>query len=212
MHETLALLRDTDFPRIRRRLLDCLQVNLGYRCNQTCVHCHVAAGPNRTEQMSREVTAALVEILARHRIATLDLTGGAPEMNPHFRYLVCEARALGVHVIDRCNLTILEEPGYETLAGFLAANEVEVVASLPCYCAGNVDRQRGDGVFESSIRALIRLNELGYGDGREGRLALSLVYNPPGPVLPPPQKALEDDYRRVLGEQLPGAPVSRVAR
>lgn len=201
MHETIALLRDTDFPRIRRRSLDCLQVNVGYLCNQTCAHCHVAAGPNRTEQMSREVTDAVIEVLARHRIGTLDLTGGAPEMNPHFCYLVAEARALGVHVIDRCNLTILEEPGYETLAGFLASNEVEVVASLPCYSAENVDRQRGDGVFESSVRALTRLNELGYGDEREGRLALSLVYNPQGPALPPPQKALEDDYRRMLGEQ-----------
>ncbi len=201
MHETLPLLRETDFPRIRRRSLECLQVNLGYRCNQTCVHCHVAAGPTRTEQMNREVTDAIVEVLAKHRIGTLDLTGGAPEMNPNFRHLVREARTLGVHVIDRCNLTILEEPGYETLAGFLASNEVEIVASLPCYSAGNVDRQRGDGVFESSIRALRRLNELGYGDERDGRLALSLVYNPQGPVLPPPQKALEDDYRRILGEQ-----------
>jgi radical SAM/Cys-rich protein len=201
MHETLALLRDTDFPHIRRRSLDCLQVNLGYRCNQSCLHCHVAAGPARTEQMSRAVTDAVVQALARHGIGTLDLTGGAPEMNPHFRHLVGQARALGVHVIDRCNLTILQEPGYETLAGFLADNQVEVIASLPCYSVENVDRQRGDGVFEASIRALTLLNALGYGDQAQGDLALSLVYNPQGPVLPPPQKALEQDYRRILGGQ-----------
>ncbi|MBU6489995.1 MAG: arsenosugar biosynthesis radical SAM protein ArsS [Burkholderiales bacterium] len=201
MHDTFPLLRETDFPRIRRRSLDCLQVNLGYRCNQSCVHCHVAAGPTRTEEMSRAVVNDILRVLAKHQIGTLDLTGGAPELNPHFRFLVHEARALDVHVIDRCNLTILEEPGQETLARFLADHAVEIVASLPCYSAENVDRQRGDGVFESSIRALVHLNALGYGDESEGRLALSLVYNPQGPVLPPAQKALEADYRRILGEQ-----------
>ncbi|QKM57864.1 Putative mycofactocin radical SAM maturase MftC (plasmid) [Burkholderia glumae] len=201
MHDTFPLLRDTDFPRIHRRSLDCLQVNLGYRCNQSCVHCHVAAGPTRTEQMSRAVIDDVLRVLAKHQIGTLDLTGGAPELNPHFRSLVAEARALDVHVVDRCNLTILEEPGQETLAGFLAHHAVEIVASLPCYSAENVDRQRGDGVFESSIRALVRLNALGYGDESEGHLALSLVYNPQGPVLPLAQQALEADYRRILGER-----------
>lgn len=201
MHDTFPLLRETDFPRIHRRSLDCLQVNLGYRCNQSCVHCHVAAGPNRTEQMERDIVDVIIAVLAKHRIGTLDLTGGAPELNPHFRFLVEQARALGVHVIDRCNLTILKEPGQETLATFLADNGVEVVASLPCYSAENVDRQRGEGVFESSVRALKLLNELGYGDERDGRLALSLVYNPQGPSLPPPQRSLEADYRRILGEQ-----------
>lgn len=201
MHDTFPLLHETDFPRIRRRSLDCLQVNLGYRCNQSCVHCHVAASPTRTEEMSRAVVDDILRILAKHRIGTLDLTGGAPELNPHFCFLVHEARALDVHVIDRCNLTILEEPGQERLAGFLADHGVEIVASLPCYSAENVDRQRGDGVFESSIRALIRLNELGYGDEGEGRLALGLIYNPQGPVLPPAQQALEADYRRILGER-----------
>jgi radical SAM/Cys-rich protein len=201
MHDTFPLLRETDFPRIRRRSLESLQVNLGYRCNQSCVHCHVAAGPNRTEEMRRDVVDIIVAVLGRHRIRTLDLTGGAPELNPHFRFLVERARALGVHVIDRCNLTILEEPGQETLATFLANEGVEIVASLPCYSAENVDRQRGEGVFDASIRALKTLNRLGYGDEREGRLALSLVYNPQGPSLPPPQRLLEADYRRILGEQ-----------
>jgi radical SAM/Cys-rich protein len=201
MHDTFPLLRETDFPRIRRRSLNCLQVNLGYRCNQSCVHCHVAAGPNRTEQMEREVVDVVLAVLAKHSIGKLDLTGGAPELNPHFRYLVARARALGVHVIDRCNLTILEEPGQETLAAFLADNGVEIVASLPCYSAENVDKQRGEGVFESSIRALKMLNDLGYGDERDARLALSLVYNPQGPFLPPPQQALEADYRWILGER-----------
>jgi radical SAM/Cys-rich protein len=201
MHDTFPLLRETDFPRIRRRSLNCLQVNLGYRCNQSCVHCHVAAAPNRTEQMEREVVDVVLAVLAKHNTGKLDLTGGAPELNPHFQYLVAQARALGVHVIDRCNLTILEEPGQETLATFLADNDVEIVASLPCYSAENVDKQRGEGVFESSIRALKMLNDLGYGDERDGRLALSLVYNPQGPFLPPPQQALEADYRRILGER-----------
>ncbi|TAM55890.1 MAG: radical SAM/Cys-rich domain protein [Paraburkholderia sp.] len=201
MHDTFPLLRETDFPRIRRRSLDCLQVNLGYRCNQTCVHCHVAAGPNRTEEMARDVVDLVIAVLVKRQVGTIDLTGGAPELNPQFRYLVGKARALGVRIIDRCNLTILEEPGQETLAAFLAENGVEVVASLPCYSAENVDRQRGDGVFETSIRALTRLNRLGYGDERDGGPALTLVYNPQGPSLPPAQRLLEADYRRILGER-----------
>jgi radical SAM/Cys-rich protein len=197
MHATLPLLARTDFPRIDRRRLETLQVNLGYRCNQSCLHCHVGASPQRTEQMDAATIDLVVEVLRARRVSTLDLTGGAPEINPHFRRLVRSARSLGVRVIDRCNLTILLEPGFEDLAGFLAAQRVEVVSSLPCYLADNVDRQRGEGVFDSSITALRRLNALGY--GREGSaLVLDLVYNPQGPTLPPPQAALEADYRREL--------------
>jgi radical SAM/Cys-rich protein len=196
MHATLPLLKATDFPPLRRRAVETLQVNLGYTCNQTCVHCHVNAGPNRTEQMSRETIDAVLDVLVAKDIRMLDLTGGAPELNPHFRELVRAARARGVHVIDRCNLTILSEPGQEGLAAFLAANQVEIVASLPCYSRDNVDRQRGDGVFARSVEALQTLNALGY--GRSDGLPLSLVYNPQGPSLPPPQAALESDYRQRL--------------
>ena len=198
MHTTLPLLAATDFPPIRRARLDTLQVNLGYRCNQSCLHCHVNAGPTRTEMMDADTAALVIEVLRLRRPGTLDLTGGAPELSPHFRSLVTQARALGVRVIDRCNLTILSEPGQEDLAAFLAAQSVEVVASLPCYSAANVDRQRGDGVFERSIAGLQALNALGYGRG-DG-LVLDLVYNPQGPVLPPPQAALEADYKRELFE------------
>ena len=199
MHATLPLLKATDFPALRRRAVETLQVNLGYTCNQSCVHCHVNAGPNRKEQMDRATVERVLDVLVAKRVRTLDLTGGAPELNPHFRDLVAQARARGVHVIDRCNLTILSEPGQEDLAGFLAAQGVEVVASLPCYLEDNVDRQRGAGVFDRSVRALQALNALGY--GRDERLPLSLVYNPQGPVLPPPQAGLEADYRRILGER-----------
>jgi radical SAM/Cys-rich protein len=200
MRDTWPLLEQISFPPIRRGRLDTLQVNVGYRCNQTCVHCHVDASPYRTEEMSAEVVGIVLAFLERQRVATLDITGGAPELNPHFRTLVSAARALGVRVMDRCNLTILEEPGQEDLAAFLAREEVEIVASMPCYLEDNVDRQRGKGVFDSSIRALQRLNALGY--GREGsKLTLNLVYNPQGPALPPPQEALEADYKRVLGER-----------
>ncbi len=197
MHATLPLLAATDFPQIRRRGLATLQVNLGYRCNQSCLHCHVAASPQRTEAMDGDTVALVLEVLHARHVATLDLTGGAPELNPHFRDLVRAARAAGVRVIDRCNLTILSEPGQEDLADFLAAQGVEVTASLPCYSPDNVDRQRGDGVFERSIAGLRRLNALGYGDGDPNRV-LNLVYNPQGPSLPPPQGPLEADYRREL--------------
>lgn len=197
MHATLPLLAKTDFPAIRRDTLQTLQVNLGYRCNQRCLHCHVNAGPDRTEAMDEETLALVLQVLQARRIETLDLTGGAPELHPRFRQLVRDARALGVRVMDRCNLTILSEPGQEDLAGFLAAHRVEVVASLPCYSADNVDRQRGAGVFDRSIDGLRRLNALGYGDGRSG-LVLDLVYNPQGASLPPPQAALEADYKREL--------------
>ena len=201
MHATLPLLARTDFPALRRRAVETLQVNLGYRCNQSCLHCHVAAGPNRTEEMSHEDIEAVVAFLAAHPgVRTLDLTGGAPELNPHFRSLVTVARGLGVHVIDRCNLTILEEPGQEGLDEFLAAQGVEVVASMPCYLEGNVDRQRGKGTFDASIRGLRRLNALGYARPGTG-LALNLVYNPQGPSLPPPQEALEADYRSHLADE-----------
>jgi radical SAM/Cys-rich protein len=197
MHDTLPLLATTDFPPIRRQALDTLQVNLGYKCNQSCLHCHVAASPQRTEMMSADTVALVVEVLRKRRVSSLDLTGGAPELNAHFRSLVREARALGVRVIDRCNLTILSEPGQEDLADFLAEQGVEVTASLPCYSPANVDRQRGDGVFERSIEGLRQLNARGYGDPEKG-LVLNLVYNPQGAVLPPPQAALEADYKREL--------------
>ena len=199
MHATLPLLQSTDFPALRRRPLDTLQVNLGYRCNQSCVHCHVAASPQRTEMMDAATVDLVIEVLAARKIQLLDLTGGAPEMNEHFRRLVTAARGMGVRVIDRCNLTILSEPGYEDLADFLAAQGVEVTASLPCYSAERVDRQRGEGVFDRSISGLQRLNSLGYGRAGTG-LTLNLVYNPQGPSLPPAQDKLEADYKRELGQ------------
>ncbi len=197
MHETLSKLTPGTFPAIKRRALETLQVNLGYLCNQTCVHCHVNAGPNRTEMMDDANTELLVNLLQSGQIATLDLTGGAPEMHQRFKYLVTAARQAGVHVIDRCNLTILTEPGYEDLAAFLAEHQVEVVASLPCYSMENVDKQRGKGVFGRSIEGLLKLNALGYGQP-DSRLKLNLVYNPQGPSLPPSQQQLQEDYKREL--------------
>ena len=195
MHATLPLLRHRRFPAVRRRALDTLQVNLGYRCNQSCVHCHVNAGPTRTEMMSAENVAAVLGFL--HNVATLDITGGAPELHPQFRDLVQQARAAGKQVIDRCNLTILQEAGQEDLGEFLAAQRVEIIASLPCYTEELVDRQRGRGVYERSMAALRALNGLGY--GRD--LPLNLVYNPQGPSLPPAQDRLEADYKRELAER-----------
>ncbi|MBK6470201.1 MAG: arsenosugar biosynthesis radical SAM protein ArsS [Betaproteobacteria bacterium] len=200
MHATLPLLVRSDFPSLRRGVVDTLQVNLGYRCNQSCQHCHVNAGPNRTEEMSAETIAAVVAFLdASPNARTLDLTGGAPELNRHFRDLVVAARDRGLRVIDRCNLTILEEPGQDGLADFLAAQGVEIVASMPCYLEDNVDRQRGKGTFDGSIRGLQRLNALGYGQPGSG-LVLNLVYNPQGASLPPPQAALQADYKRHLAQ------------
>ena len=199
MRDMLPLLEAIPFPALRRGRLDTLQVNVGYRCNQSCFHCHVNAGPTRPEEMSGEVVDVVLDFIERRRIKTLDITGGAPELNAHFRRLVTEARKLGVIVMDRCNLTILEQPGQEDLAEFLAAHRVEIVASMPCYLQDNVERQRGKGVFSGSIRGLKRLNALGY--GRDAALPLNLVYNPQGPSLPPAQAALEADYKRVLGEQ-----------
>jgi radical SAM/Cys-rich protein len=199
MRDTWPLLEKIPFPAIRRGRLDTLQVNVGYRCNQSCVHCHVNAGPGRTEEMSAATADTVLDFIARRHISTLDITGGAPELNPNFRRLVVSARDLGVKVMDRCNLTILEVQGQEDLAPFLADQQVEIVASMPCYLEDNVDRQRGKGVFEASIRGLKRLNALGYGREETG-LTLNLVYNPQGPSLPPAQQALEADYKRVLGD------------
>ncbi|WP_156498786.1 radical SAM protein, partial [Oleiphilus sp. HI0079] len=179
-------LMDSEFPSIQRKEISTLQVNLGYLCNLSCTHCHVNAGPTRKELMSKETIDELLALIDAHGIKTLDLTGGAPELNPHFRYFVEEARVRKVHVMDRCNLTVLLEPGQEGLAEFLAENQVEVVASLPCYTEDNVDKQRGKGTFNGSIKALALLNKLGYGRG-DPNLKLSLVYNPVGPFLPPPQ-------------------------
>jgi len=194
--DTFEQLRNTDFPSIRRNRLDTLQVNLGYLCNQQCLHCHVDASPRRTEIMERKTIGDVIEFLNKQTITTLDLTGGAPEMNPHFKDLVKTARAMGVHVMDRCNLTVLEEPEHEGLAEFLAANRIEIVASMPCYLEDNVNAQRGAGVFEKSIRGLRKLNALGYGSSDE--LVLNLVYNPQGPSLPPSQAELEPAYKKVL--------------
>jgi len=201
MHATLPLLSTTTFPALARRSVEVLQVNLGYRCNQSCLHCHVNAGPQRREEMTAEtVDAILAFVSASPEVKALDLTGGAPELNPHFRRLAVAGRQRGLRVIDRCNLTILEEPGHEDLADFLAAHRIEIVASLPCYIEDNVDQQRGKGSFAGSIRGLQRLNALGYGAAGSG-LQLNLVFNPQGPTLPPPQAALAAAYREHLGRE-----------
>ncbi len=197
MRATLPLMEVSDFPAIRRRQTQTLQVNLGYKCNQSCLHCHVNAGPTRTELMVLDTINEVIAYLQSAGIKTLDITGGAPELNPHFRRLVEAARNLGVRVIDRCNLTILFEPGHEDLAQFFAGQQVEITASLPCYLEDNVDRQRGKGVFGTSIRALQLLNGLGYGQPGSA-LKMNLVYNPQGPVLPPAQQQLQQDYKQRL--------------
>lgn len=199
MLDTLPLLVKTSFPAITRGKLTTLQVNLGYLCNQQCLHCHVNAGPKRTEIMDRETVETVFDYLQASGATTLDLTGGAPELNPHFRWLVESARAIGVHVIDRCNLTVLDEPGQETLAEFLAKQQVEVIASLPCYLEENVDQQRGKGVYSGSMAGLKKLNALGYGQ-EDSSLALNLVYNPIGAHLPPGQETLQADYKKHLKE------------
>lgn len=196
-----ATLAEHGLAPLVREQVKTLQVNVGKRCNQACHHCHVEAGPKRTEIMPRYVAQRIIGLLAASpAVETVDLTGGAPELNPNFRFLVTQARRLGRHVIDRCNLTVFFEPGMEDLPGFLAENEVEVIASLPCYIGENVDKQRGRGVFKKSIKALQLLNRLGY--GRPGsRLALNLVYNPLGAFLPPRQEVLEQQYTSRLREQ-----------
>ena len=174
MHQTLPLLSAIQFKKVIRNRLATLQVNLGYRCNQACVHCHVAASPKRSEEMSKETIDAVLMFLAKQKIRQLDLTGGAPELNPHFLYLVETAAKSGIHVTDRCNLTILEEPGQEHLADFLASQRVSIIASLPCYLEDNVDKQRGNGVFAASVRGLLRLNGLDAGELLVGKLQLGL--------------------------------------
>ena len=182
------------------RGIEVLQVNMGKYCNLACIHCHVESGPNRTELMSRETVDAVLRFLGRTNIPTVDITGGAPELNPTFDYLVESAVGLGRHVMDRCNLTVIFEPGKDYLPEFFERHRVELVCSLPCYSEENVDRQRGKGTFELSIRALQMFNELGYGQSESG-LVLHLVYNPVGPHLPPPQDQLEQDYKRILKEK-----------
>ena len=199
MFDTRPALLAMEFPPLRRRRIATLQVNLGYRCNLSCVHCHVNAGPHRTEMMSTAIVDDVIAVIDRLDIETLDLTGGAPELHPEFRRLAREARRRDIEVIDRCNLTVLFEPGQETLAAFLAREEVTVVASLPCYLEENVEQQRGKGVYGDSIRALKLLNDLGYGQDDARRL--HLVFNPVDAVLPPPQAELEADYKRELQER-----------
>ena len=190
-------LRHHGLPPLAATSLDVLQVNVGRVCNQTCRHCHVDAGPDRREIMSRDVMQACLDAIQQHSFSTLDITGGAPEMNPHFRWLVAHARPRVARIIDRCNLTILLAPGFDDLPEFLAEHRVEVVASLPCYLEQNVDAQRGEGVFAKSLEALRRLNDLGYGASGSG-LILNLVYNPLGPSLPPDQAQLSVAYHREL--------------
>lgn len=200
MHATLPLLETTDFPAIKSGQLETLQVNLGYLCNQSCLHCHVNAGPTRKENMQQETIEDIILFLRDNKIKKLDLTGGAPELNPYFRRIVTAAYKMGIHIIDRCNLTVLHEPGQEDTADFLAQHKVEVVASLPCYLEENVDGQRGDGVFQTSIAAIKLLNISGYGLDGSG-LELNLMYNPIGPYLPPAQCQLEQDYKRELKQR-----------
>ena len=201
MLETLPLLEKTSFPPLSRVGVSILQVNLGYLCNQQCLHCHVNAGPNRKELMDEGNIQAVIEYLkAAPSVKLLDLTGGAPELNPYFRELVTTVTGMGISVIDRCNLTILSEPGQEGLAEFLAEHKVQITASLPCYQKENVDGQRGKGVFDRSMSGLKELNDLGYGKEGTG-LKLDLVYNPTGPFLPPSQVELEQDYKKQLLDQ-----------
>jgi radical SAM/Cys-rich protein len=199
MLDTRPLLLETTFPAISRKPLEILQVNLGYLCNLSCTHCHVNAGPKRTEQMTAEVVELVLDFARAKQLKVLDLTGGAPEMNANFRHLVRSARAMGMEVIDRCNLIILLEPGYEDLAGFLAEQGVTITASLPCYLEKNVEEQRGKGIYDGSMEALRRLNALGY--GTDPRLQLNLVYNPVGLHLPPAQAGLQADYKRELKDR-----------
>ncbi len=200
MLDTWPLLKNSDFPDVARAELEILQINLGYLCNQSCQHCHVNAGPKRSELMSEQTMQDVLNLLQVSSVHTLDLTGGAPEMNPLFSDLVRQARELDKKVIDRCNLTILMEPGYQDLVDFLADQQVEIIASLPCYLPENVDGQRGKGVYDKSIQGLQKLNAAGYGKPGSG-LQLNLVYNPTGPYLPPAQQQLETDYKNYLHDQ-----------
>ncbi len=199
MLDTKPLLLGKGFPEIKRDSLEILQVNLGYKCNLSCTHCHVNAGPKRIEQMNYEDVNAVLEFIRRNGVKVLDLTGGAPELNPNFKYLVKKARSSGVEVIDRCNLTVLLEPGFEELSQFLAEHQVTITASLPCYSEQNVDKQRGRGVFLDSISALQKLNSFGYGVHSDKQL--NLVFNPDGINLPPEQSGLERQYKSELYDQ-----------
>ncbi len=190
----------TTFPKIKKESIDTLQINIGYKCNQACKHCHVNSSPSRTEMMSEKILDLIPKIINKFKIKTLDITGGAPEMNPHFKKLVLSLRNQNINIIDRCNLTIFFEKGYEDLPNFLAENKVIITASLPCYEKENVEKQRGSGVFDKSINAIKILNNLGYGKTDSG-LQLNLVYNPINPTLPPPQEKLESDYKKVLYEK-----------
>jgi radical SAM/Cys-rich protein len=198
MHKIYPLIKDTDFPQITRLSIRTLQVNLGYKCNQSCLHCHVNASPKRTEMMNKDTIDEVINFSYQNNVGTVDLTGGAPEMNQYFQYMIKKLREKNIHIIDRCNLTILEEKGMSNMVDFLAEQEVEIVASLPCYKDTNVDAQRGKGVFTKSIKALQRLNKKGYGLNK--KLMLNLVYNPQGPTLPPKQSELELEYKSYLLE------------
>ena len=199
MHDVYPLLKKTKFPHISRGQLKSFQINLGYKCNQACLHCHVNASPKRKEMMSLKVIEQILFAINKFKIKTIDLTGGAPELNDHFEYLIIEAKKLGCHVIDRCNLTVLLEPGKNYLFDFFKNNKVEIIASLPCYEESNVDAQRGKSVFKKSIEVLKELNKSGYGYKRD--LVINLVYNPQGPVLPPNQQDLENKYKKILKEE-----------
>ena len=198
MHKVYPLIKDTDFPQITRLSLKTLQVNLGYKCNQSCLHCHVNASPKRTEMMNKHTIDEVINFSYQNNVGTVDLTGGAPEMNRYFEYMIKKLREKNIHIIDRCNLTILQEKGMSKMIDFLAEHEVEIVASLPCYKDINVDAQRGKGVFTKSIKALQRLNKKGYGLNK--KLMLNLIYNPQGPELPPKQSELELEYKSYLLE------------
>jgi radical SAM/Cys-rich protein len=198
MHKIYPLIKDTDFPQITRLSIRTLQVNLGYKCNQSCLHCHVNASPKRTEMMNKDTIDEVINFSYQNNVGTVDLTGGAPEMNQYFQYMIKKLREKNIHIIDRCNLTILEEKGMSNMIDFLAEQEVEIVASLPCYKDTNVDAQRGKGVFTKSIKALQHLNKKGYGLNK--KLMLNLVYNPQGATLPPKQSELELEYKSYLLE------------
>ncbi len=190
----------SSFPSINKEKIETLQINIGYKCNQACKHCHVNSSPLRTEKMSNEIISLIPKVIEKYKIKTLDITGGAPEMHPEFRNLINSLSDKNIEIIDRCNLTIFFEEGYEDLPQFLAKNRVKIIASLPCYEKDNVELQRGYGVFEKSINALKLLNNLGYGKRKDG-LQLNLVYNPVNPILPPSQEILEADYKRILFEK-----------
>lgn len=188
------------FPSIYKEPIETLQINIGYKCNQACKHCHVNSSPLRTEKMSNEIISLIPKIIDKYKIKTLDITGGAPELHPEFKNLIASLSTKQVDIIDRCNLTIFFEEGYEDLPQFLAKNKVIVTASLPCYEKNNVEIQRGLGVFEKSINAIKILNNLGYGKKQTG-LQLNLVYNPVSPILPPSQEILEKNYKKILFEK-----------